>query len=382
MGEESGTGTFVFVGGASVAAGGAPRNSHAPHRSTHARRLRLPRAQSRRRSQGHLRRWWRLPFAVGEADSGGAGSGAHVSAARPASEGGDGMRRGVRKRTCPVFLPDVRADFDLDGDVDSDDETLANSNTATTGWNALSTTANGNRVGYAGYQHDYNLDLNHVRNRVYSAELGRWTRRDPLGYVDGMGLYEYVGSRPMVVVDPIGMSWNRNAQVVPPDIIRREKEDRERAECEEECYPGFSHPVPEWMRTDEGEMCIARCLARRSRPSIIVPNPDPPPPSVPDPGVWKCADWGEKNGDSVDCNGHYPPGFEQCICYCMPDNEIGRCVRGCLWCEYSHGKDFFEAHAKCLGACTVNHPIEAIPMGAQLVLCIGQCTTHWAFGYN
>lgn len=31
-----------------------------------------------------------------------------------------------------------------------------------------------------------------VRNRVLLMDLGRWSRRDPLGYVDGMSMYEYV----------------------------------------------------------------------------------------------------------------------------------------------------------------------------------------------
>jgi len=44
----------------------------------------------------------------------------------------------------------------------------------------------------------------HVRHRVYDAENGRWTRRDPLGYVDGMGLCEYCRSQPVIGVDPHG----------------------------------------------------------------------------------------------------------------------------------------------------------------------------------
>ena len=35
-------------------------------------------------------------------------------------------------------------------------------------------------------------------------ELGRWARRDPLGYVDGMSLYEYVASKPTRASDPYG----------------------------------------------------------------------------------------------------------------------------------------------------------------------------------
>ncbi|GEM_PF-3770657 len=106
---------------------------------------------------------------------------------------------------------DVRYDYDLDGDIDGDDETLANANNASTGWNVLSSAAVASRVGYAGYQKDSHLDLNHVRNRVYSAELGRWTRRDPLGYVDGMSVYAYAASIPATLLDPFGAEvWPHN----------------------------------------------------------------------------------------------------------------------------------------------------------------------------
>jgi len=35
--------------------------------------------------------------------------------------------------------------------------------------------------------------------------MGRWTRRDPLGYVDGMGLYEYVQGHVLIRRDPTGL---------------------------------------------------------------------------------------------------------------------------------------------------------------------------------
>jgi len=47
--------------------------------------------------------------------------------------------------------------------------------------------------------------LYHVRNRAYDPELGRWTRRDPIGYVDGPNVFEYVGGRAVVGVDPTGL---------------------------------------------------------------------------------------------------------------------------------------------------------------------------------
>jgi len=101
---------------------------------------------------------------------------------------------------------DVRADYDLDGDIDSDDETLANANNASTGWNVLSAAAVANRIGYAGYQKDSHLDLNHVRNRVYSAELGRWITRDPRAYCDGANLYRYAAATPVRNNDPTGLA--------------------------------------------------------------------------------------------------------------------------------------------------------------------------------
>jgi RHS repeat-associated protein len=64
-------------------------------------------------------------------------------------------------------------------------------------------------TGYSGYVRDrfaVGGDLYHVRHRVYDTRMGRWTTRDPLGYVDGMGLYEYVSSAAVTAVDPSGLS--------------------------------------------------------------------------------------------------------------------------------------------------------------------------------
>ncbi|MFN7022053.1 MAG: RHS repeat-associated core domain-containing protein [Phycisphaerales bacterium] len=73
----------------------------------------------------------------------------------------------------------------------------------------LSSSAVASRRGYAGYEYDPTFEgagrhLYHVRHRVYDADIGRWTRRDPLGYVDGMSLYQYVRSNPLAARDPIG----------------------------------------------------------------------------------------------------------------------------------------------------------------------------------
>jgi RHS repeat-associated protein len=70
----------------------------------------------------------------------------------------------------------------------------------------------GLRTLYAGYERDPGLetqhadstlnDVYHVRHRVYSTDLGRWTRRDPIGYVDGASLLQYRST----LLDPMGLS--------------------------------------------------------------------------------------------------------------------------------------------------------------------------------
>ena len=99
----------------------------------------------------------------------------------------------------------VVADLDLDGDVDLDDDALQLL-TSGGGRGLLSTSGVANRRGYAGYEHDWAIDsLCHVRHRAYLTDLGRWTRRDPLGYVEGMSLYAYVANRAIIGVDPMGL---------------------------------------------------------------------------------------------------------------------------------------------------------------------------------
>lgn len=71
-------------------------------------------------------------------------------------------------------------------------------------WNSQATSSYDNRILYCGYSYNYETGLYHVRHREYSPALGRWIQRDPLGYVDGMGLYQYVRSSPAGAVDRWG----------------------------------------------------------------------------------------------------------------------------------------------------------------------------------
>ena len=62
-----------------------------------------------------------------------------------------------------------------------------------------------NRTLYAGYHLDAETGLYSVRNRYYHPTLGRWLSRDPVGYVDGMNLYQYVLCNPIAFGDPLGL---------------------------------------------------------------------------------------------------------------------------------------------------------------------------------
>jgi RHS repeat-associated protein len=54
-------------------------------------------------------------------------------------------------------------------------------------------------------RHDADSSLVENRNRVLHVTLGRFVQRDPMGYVDGMGVYEYLNNNSPTFVDPAGL---------------------------------------------------------------------------------------------------------------------------------------------------------------------------------
>ena len=76
-----------------------------------------------------------------------------------------------------------------------------------------------NEILFCGYRLNPETGLYHVRNRDYHPTLGRWLQRDPLGYVDGMSLYEYVGSAPISDTDALGL-----AKVLTKSAGKKKKE--------------------------------------------------------------------------------------------------------------------------------------------------------------
>jgi RHS repeat-associated protein len=70
--------------------------------------------------------------------------------------------------------------------------------------NTRSTSSYDNNILFAGYYHDWETGLYHVRNRYYHPYFG-WITRDPAGYADGMSLYEYCRSGPLGALDAMGL---------------------------------------------------------------------------------------------------------------------------------------------------------------------------------
>ncbi len=62
-----------------------------------------------------------------------------------------------------------------------------------------------------------NLKKMYYRNRDYDFYIGRFSQHDPMGYMDGMNLYEYVASLPMAYIDPFGLTVDFTIR--PPKVL-------------------------------------------------------------------------------------------------------------------------------------------------------------------
>ena len=91
----------------------------------------------------------------------------------------------------------------------------------------LSASALGNPYFFTGRRRGAYLDapvgtngvkqIQYSRARYYDLDNGRWLQRDPIGYKDGMNLYEYVKSSPAVRADFRGLGSYKIGTDPPPD---------------------------------------------------------------------------------------------------------------------------------------------------------------------
>jgi len=111
----------------------------------------------------------------------------------------------------------AEADINRDGVINGADEAaLGSVKTALARGEISDRTSTGpdSIIGWCGYVFVPETKFYHVRFRVYDTGLRRWKSRDPLGYVDGMGLYEYVRGMPVGYLDTDG-----RLAVVPAPIV-------------------------------------------------------------------------------------------------------------------------------------------------------------------
>ncbi len=114
-----------------------------------------------------------------------------------------------------------------------------------------------NPIRYAGYHFDAETELYHVRHRMYSPSLQRWLQRDPMGYLDGVDLYQYVRSLPPTLVDPWGLEGlkpiiERNRELEEQYYNTKPKEPCTGI-CGEDQYKGLRDKVHKWCARKTGE---------------------------------------------------------------------------------------------------------------------------------
>jgi len=74
-----------------------------------------------------------------------------------------------------------------------------------TNFNTQTTSTINNPYLFTGRRFDPESNLYYYRARHYAPATGRFMQRDPLGYVDGMNLFDYVGGNGINWVDPLGL---------------------------------------------------------------------------------------------------------------------------------------------------------------------------------
>ena len=272
------------------------------------------------------------------------------------------------------------ADFNRDGNVDAADLAAVLSYAAALPEGTLSSPAISNRTGYCGYRFAPETEMYLARNRWLSPPLGRWIQRDPLEYIDGMGLYEYCGGGPIEAVDPTGLD---GVDIKFEHWMRARERDREREREREVAQPTVSPSAPFLRCLAQHDTCRERCasrhqletggaLKRRARLADC---------------YWKCSlrlknclstasgpynplSRSSPECDRYSCTDSYFGANARCFCKCAGDDPWSQEVRGCLRRLYDMRVDPDTAHKACYAQATAKGFVRP---DATLASCYLQC---------
>ncbi|MFC1782651.1 RHS repeat-associated core domain-containing protein [Planctomycetota bacterium] len=105
------------------------------------------------------------------------------------------------------------------------------------------------------------LTLQYSRNRYYDYHTGRWLTKDPAGYIDGMNLYSYVSSNPVIYTDARGL-FERELPSLYGCEFRNECEadgsDPYWYTCVKKCWELYPM-TDEWETDPRFVECVDRC---------------------------------------------------------------------------------------------------------------------------
>ena len=117
-------------------------------------------------------------------------------------------------------------------------------------------------VGHQGLMHDKEFGLIYNRARYLDPVLGRFTGRDPMEYIDGMNLYEYVRSNTVRYVDPMGLERGPVGSLGPNGVERKWRQEFEIKHQRTKYMDGVLNVWTEELNSAKGKLGMKVTLTR------------------------------------------------------------------------------------------------------------------------